>query len=155
MRLRNRRAVSPIIATLLLIAIAVASGVLVYVFTWSLAGSLMKSGGSQVTDQVSMVAYSFALSPSENLTVYLQNTGTGTVTLASFYFNGAPVVPSGGGATACSKLATPDQMAPGATCRIVLAALSPVPGAGTSNAIRIVSTDGGQFTYNVVAGQTG
>ena len=47
----SRRAVSPIIATLLLIAIAVAAGVLVYVYVNSLSGNLTSSNGNQVTHQ--------------------------------------------------------------------------------------------------------
>src|SRR6266704_2594531 len=59
MQLTARSAVSPIIATLLLIAIAVAAGIIVYVFTSSITGNLTQGGGTQVSEQISMDAYTF------------------------------------------------------------------------------------------------
>ena len=55
----NNRAVSEIIAALLLIAIAVAAAVLLYVFSIGLLGSLGSSGGQQTKEQVIMEAYNF------------------------------------------------------------------------------------------------
>jgi flagellin-like protein len=46
----TRRGVSSIIAALLLIAIAVAAGVLLYVFSIGLLGSLQGTGGQQTKD---------------------------------------------------------------------------------------------------------
>ena len=60
---RRRAAVSPIVATLLLIAISVALGVVVYVFTSGLAGSLTNAHVNQLTEQVSLDAYNFQTSP--------------------------------------------------------------------------------------------
>ena len=62
MKVTARRAVDPIIATLLLIAIAVAAGIIVYVYVNSLAGGLTQSGGQQVSKQLSMDSYAFAAS---------------------------------------------------------------------------------------------
>ena len=53
----NNRAVSAVIATLLLIAIAVAAAIIVYVFSIGLLGGLQTSGGQQVKQQVIMEAY--------------------------------------------------------------------------------------------------
>jgi len=153
MKVQNRSAVSPIIATLLLIAIAVASGIIVYVFTGSLAGSLTKSGGSQVTDQISLDAYNYA-TISNGVTLYLRNTGTSTLAISAFYFNGnlndsstvVVTVP-----TTCSGT-----LAPGSACSVVLKGSLPLAAvAGTANSVKIVTRDGAQVTYNVVAGQTG
>lgn len=90
MNIPQRKAVSPIIATLLLIAIAVAAGIIVYVFVGGLSGNLTKSGGNQVTEQLSMVAYR---SSAPNSTTYafvlnVRNTGTSSVTLSSIYYDG-------------------------------------------------------------------
>ncbi len=57
----NNRAVSQIIAALLLIAIAVAAAVLLYVFSIGLLGSLGSGGGQQTKEQVIMEAYNFAV----------------------------------------------------------------------------------------------
>ncbi|MDG6956872.1 MAG: type IV pilin, partial [Nitrososphaerota archaeon] len=80
MNVSQRRAVSPIIATLLLIAITVAAGVIVYVFVTGLSGNLTKSGGNQVTEQISLDSYNFQ-SPTF-LTMYLRNTGTSAQTIS-------------------------------------------------------------------------
>ncbi len=59
MHVTVRKAVSPIIATLLLIAIAVAAGIIVYVYVNSLAGGLTSGGGQQVSEQLSLDAYNY------------------------------------------------------------------------------------------------
>lgn len=148
MKVQKRSAVSPIIATLLLIAIAVASGIVVYVFTAGLAGSLTKSGGNQVTEQISLDAYNYATIGS-GPTLYVRNTGSSSVTMNAFYFNGATITaPS---PDSCSLV-----IPVGGTCTLTFGT-SPATSAiaGSSNQIRIISTDGGTFSFNVVAGQTG
>jgi flagellin-like protein len=95
MKFAHRRAVSPIIATLLLIAIAVASGIIVYVYVNSLAGGLSSGGGAQVSSQLQLQAYSFTGISGTSVTsngvvadVFLQNTGSSSLTIASIYFDG-------------------------------------------------------------------
>lgn len=148
MKLLRRRAVSPIIATLLLIAIAVASGVIVYVFTSGVAGNLTRSGGNQVTEQMNMDAYSY--SPvSGGVTVYVRNTGSSSVTINTIYFDGAVVTSPGGTCVGAS-------VTPTSTCTVVITG-SPYNAetAGTTHAVKAVSSDGGIFDFNVIAGQTG
>jgi len=53
----NRKAISPVIATLLMIAIAVAASILVYVWSMGLVGSLQGTGGQQTREQLIMEAY--------------------------------------------------------------------------------------------------
>lgn len=149
MKVQQRRAVSPIIATLLLIAIAVASGILVYVFTGSLAGSLTKSGGSQVTQSLSMEAYNFQSLTS--LIVYVQNTGASNVNMTqTFYLNGAPISAAASG---CAAVPYGFGLKPSQSCALTFTTSSIT--AGLSYSLRVISTSGGQFTYSVVAGQTG
>ena len=180
MQMTARRAVSPIIATLLLIAIAVAAGIIVYVFTNSLAGNLTQSGAQQVSDQVSMDAYSFPTSGSNACGSYtgpcvqlvLRNTGSSTVTFASLYYDANYCQSSG---TVCTVF--PTTVAAGTTCTTtglwtaaggptcaagqyaVITVGSPLPAAasaaGTSHLIRVVATDGGTFIFSVVAGRFG
>jgi flagellin-like protein len=95
MKFTHRRAVSPIIATLLLIAIAVASGIIVYVYVNSLAGGLTSGGGTQVSSQLQLQAYSFtgisgtsATSNGVVADVFLENTGSSSLTISSVYFDG-------------------------------------------------------------------
>jgi flagellin-like protein len=96
LKFTHRRAVSPIIATLLLIAIAVAAGIVVYVYVNSLAGGLTGSGGQQVSQQLQMQAYNFApqtysagkIANGQVLDVFLENTGSSSLSIANVYFDG-------------------------------------------------------------------
>ena len=95
MNFSRRRAVSPIIATLLLIAIAVAAGIIVYVYVNSLSGGLTSGGGQQVSQQLQLQAYSFTgvsgTAVSTNgviVDVSLENTGSSSITISSIYFDG-------------------------------------------------------------------
>lgn len=75
--MKNRKAISPIFATLILIAIAVIAGVVVYMFT---SGTLatMTGGGTAAQEKVSIQGVQ---SSTTVINVYAQNTGTGTVTI--------------------------------------------------------------------------
>ena len=83
-----------IIATLLLIAIAVAAGIIVYVFVNGLAGSLTQGGGQQTTERLQMQSFNFALSPQtcacvgQILQVFLLNSGSASTTISSIYYDG-------------------------------------------------------------------
>jgi archaeal type IV pilus assembly protein PilA len=76
---RNLKAISPIFATLILIAIAVIAGVVVYMFT---SGTLatMTGGGTAGQEKVSVQGVQYT-SSATSISVYAQNTGTGTVTV--------------------------------------------------------------------------
>src|SRR5574340_390602 len=99
MEFSRRKAISPIIATLLLIAIAVAAGIIVYVYVNSLAGNLTQSGGGQVSEQIAMDAFCFNTpncNTANDLLIYIRNTGSATVTLDStaLFYDGTPTVDS-------------------------------------------------------------
>jgi flagellin-like protein len=93
----RRRAVSPIIASLLLIAIAVAAGVIVYIYVNGLAGNLTQGGGGQVTERLQLQSYSFAVNPTNCvcsqwiLDLNLINSGGGATTISAVYFDGSPI----------------------------------------------------------------
>ena len=81
--LNNRKGISPIFATLILIAIAVIAGVVVYMFT---SGTLatMTGGGTAAQEKVAIQAAagnSTGATPGFN--VWAQNTGGSTVTVIS------------------------------------------------------------------------
>jgi len=164
MQFTARKAVSPIIATLLLIAIAVAAGIIVYVFVNSISGNLTQQGGQQVSEQISMDAYSF---PSAGTTpvLVLRNVGSASVTITQIYFDGNlcqtpglvctggtdPAVTASGGCTSTSALPT--------TCTsgqyVVTTLTVTAQTAGTSHLIRVVTSDGGTFTFSIIAGRSG
>jgi flagellin-like protein len=152
----SRRGVSVIIAALLLIAIAVAAAVLLYVFSIGLMGSLSSSGGSQTKDQLIMAAYNW--SNTNTLFLYLQNVGASTLNLVptagasapSYFVAGVLVTANPGTTSPCSKAQLPGTPA----CSMTLTNLPSVT-QGAAYAIKVVTPDGGVFSYSAVAGQTG
>ena len=90
----KRRGVSVLVATLLLIAMSVAGGVLVYVFITGLAGNLTQSGGQQVTEKLQIQSFNFQISPGscgcsqKVIELFLVNTGAGTTVISSVYYDG-------------------------------------------------------------------
>jgi hypothetical protein len=85
-----------IIATLLLIAIAVASGIVVYVFVNSLAGGLTTGGGQQTTERLQMQGYNFNLGAISTcacslqvIQIFLLNSGSSSTTISAVYYDGA------------------------------------------------------------------
>jgi flagellin-like protein len=71
---RNLKAISPIFATLILIAIAVIAGVVVYMFT---SGTLatMTGGGTVAQERISVLASSYSGATDHIVTLYAQYTG--------------------------------------------------------------------------------
>lgn len=160
MATQRKRAVSPIIAILLLIAIAVAAGIIVYTFVGSLAGNLTKSGGNQVTEQVSMDAYSFQKLAGP--TVYLRDTGSTAITIVAVYFDGVPCSDGGACTSVTFSVNTLGQCGGTPTAPVcssgetTTATLTVVPqAAGSSHAVKFVTSDGAEFVFNLVAGQVG
>src|SRR5579875_212921 len=75
-KLRNNKAISPIIATLLLILIAIAAGVVVYAYVMGFTGSATQSSSTQgviAFDQVGITGGSLG---NNMVNAYVKNTGT-------------------------------------------------------------------------------
>ena len=160
--------VSPIIATLLLIAITVAAGVIVYVFVSGTVGNLTHGGGQQTGEQVELTAYSFSLSASMAacagqtvtapcIVVSLKNTGGSAVTIDQIFFDGQALgVTSSGGLPTLTLNVDQD-------ATYLLAQLSASPGfngvptgltGGSSHVLKIVTATGGLFSYTIIAGSS-
>src|SRR5579864_6195655 len=130
MKFQRRPGVSVIIATLLLIAIAVAASIIVYVFVNSLSGNLTQQGGQQVADQVSMDAYTYPSAGTAPVVV-LRNVGSASITLSAIFFDGNLCQASGvtctsaavltTGAGQCSAVALPSVCTTGAYTQVTLA----------------------------------
>jgi archaellum component FlaG (FlaF/FlaG flagellin family) len=150
----SKRGVSVIIAALLLIAIAVAAAVLLYVFSIGLMGSLSSSGGSQTKDQLIMAAYNWNnANPPTQLTLYIQNVGSSSLNVggASYFVNGVLVTTATGGS--CPAAGTP--LAPGsAACSILLTTGSAGFTSGAAYPVKVVTPDGGVFSYSAIYGQS-
>ena len=138
----NNRAVSEIVAALLLIAIAVAAAVLLYVFSIGLLGSLGSSGGQQTKEQVIMEAYTFPTAGP--LTVTLRNVGSASEALGSadYFVNG--IVASG---TGCTSPVTPSQ-----SCVETVTVATGSLISGAAYPFKVVTPTGGVFSYTVIFG---
>jgi flagellin-like protein len=148
----TNRGISTIIAALLLIAIAIAAGVLLYVFSIGLIGSLQGSGGQQVKDQVIMEAYNWQTATS--LIMQLRNTGATTVNLATadVYLAGQGPVTGATYVTACTGSSTPAAVAPGAACTYTVPVVAASYTAGVAYVIKLALADGGIMSYSAVEG---
>jgi FlaG/FlaF family flagellin (archaellin) len=140
----NNKAANQVIAALLLIAVAVAAAVLVYVFSIGLLGHLSTGGGQQTKQQVIMESYSFPVGGLLSITV--KNVGSASVDLskADFFVNGVAITNPGLG---CSVTLTI-----GGSCTTNLPVATSSLASGISYPLKIVTPDGGVFSYSVVYG---
>jgi len=139
----SNRGVSQVIAALLLIAIAVAAAILLYVFAIGLLGSLGSGGGQQTKEQVIMEAYSF---PGTTLTVTMRNVGPSAVNIggADFFINGVGSSMNGG----CSGVTlTPTQ-----SCQATITYSGSSLVSGAAYPFKVVTPDGGIFSFSIIAG---
>jgi flagellin-like protein len=142
----SRRGVSQVIAALLLIAIAVAAAILLYVFAIGLLGSLGTSGGQQTKEQVIMEAYRFPTSGA--LTISVRNVGAATVDMsgADYFLNGVSATPDGG----CMLTLTIS-----GSCTTTLTVTTSNLSSGAGYPLKIITPDGGVFSYSVIYGGSG
>ena len=135
----SRKAVSPVIATLLMIAIAVAAAILVYVWSMGLIGGLQTGGGQQVREQVEMDEYSWTAAGT--VTLYVRNVGNSKVNIAAAYVEGHQGVPDGD--TSLDPLAS-------GTVTVALSAW--VPTEGVAYTLKVVTKTGGVFSFSIIYG---
>ena len=76
--IRNKKAISPIFATLILIAIAVIAGIVVYMFT---SGTIASMTGGGTAGQEKVAIQAVQINANDTLTVHAQSTGGGPVTM--------------------------------------------------------------------------
>jgi len=135
-----KKGVSPIIATLLLIVIAVAAAVVTYSFVMGFIGTSTNPSGQQ--GQLSYDSYSLKSIDDENgnLTVFIRNIGSKSVTVQYCYFNNERYTPSD---------TTTTTIQPGKAVPIIVT-VGPVT-AGTGYNVRFVCTDGTILEFTAVA----
>jgi archaeal type IV pilus assembly protein PilA len=131
--MKNRKAISPIFATLILIAIAVIAGVVVYMFT---SGTLatMTNGGTAGQEKLTVQG---ASGTTGTVTVYVQQTSGPTASV-----NGL-IIKSQSGNTVASATVTPTTLASGVLTTIS-GTMSPAIGAGTYT-VTVTTAAGGSF----------
>jgi len=150
---KERKAISPIIATLLLILIAIAAGVVVYAYVIGFVGnSTTNPGGAQSTISVQTSCVSIA-SHCNGGTYYLIIQNVGSTTLASggveqIYFQDIT-----NPATSTVSCTLSSSLAPGSQVTISassgcssISGTIPTVSAGDSISIKVVAADGGSAT---------
>jgi flagellin-like protein len=140
----SNRGVSQVIAALLLIAIAVAAAILLYVFAIGLLGSLGSSGGQQTKQQLIMEAYNWD-STSNAIQLTVRNVGSASIDASNtdVFVNGVSV-----GSTPLSACGT---LTPGGSCQATFTASGSYV-AGAAYPLKLVTPDGGVFSYSVICG---
>jgi hypothetical protein len=146
----NNRGVSQVVAALLLIAISVAAAILLYVFAIGLLGSLGTSGGSQTKEELILEAYSFP-NLAGPVAIAMRDVGPSSINIggADFFVNGVKATLSAGVGTSCVGLTlTPSESCGGS---LTLGTMSSLV-TGASYPLRVVTPDGGVFSYPITAG---
>jgi flagellin-like protein len=136
----DEKGVSPVIAVLLMIAIAVAAAILVYVWSMGLIGTLTTGGGGQTREQVIVDAYSWnATSGAINL--YMRNVGNAEVELDAVYV--------GGDMASTDMGTTLPVQGP-----VTLVTVTPTGGytSGVAYTAKCVTKTGGVFTFSLICG---
>ena len=136
----RRKALSPVIATLLMVAIAVAEAIITYVWSMGLLGGLMGTGGSQTKEQLIVEAYDWRTSGT--LLFTLRNVGSAHVTVASVYVEGTSYSFGGMGTVSIGTTSQLTVSPPGGSYT-----------AGASYVLKVITNTGGTFTFSVVCGK--
>lgn len=139
-RMTNEKGVSPVIAVLLMIAIAVAAAILVYVWSMGLIGTLTTGGGSQTREQVIVDAYSWNQSTNA-IRLYTRNVGSSEVILDAVYV---------GGTMASTDMGTtlPVQ---GPVIQIDVTPTGTYT-SGVAYTVKAITKTGGVFTFSLICG---
>jgi len=175
--LGDREGVSPVIATLLMIAIAVAAAIITYIWAVGLIGGLQGGGGEQTAEQLEVLAYDWTLDLSANATaqpggkIFIKNTGSKALNITELFVGGKMYTKIGTGTTlstagrflvtnAAGTSNTIGVLGVGETGIVLFSdTLSGTPLAsiyttGTSYTIKLVTRSGGGFSAQIVKGQS-
>ena len=136
----SRRAVSPVIATVILIAVAVALGIAVAVWAGALTGSLQK------TEKLVISAYPDSTQTS--IIVSVTNSGASPITITQLQWNGIPQ-PLGTNVTIVTGFGTGFSLASGATGTMTFTAVSVGAKDGVQYPITLVTAAGNSYPSTI------
>jgi len=138
----RRKALSPVIATLLMVAIAVAAAIITYVWSMGLLGGLMGTGGAQTKEQLIIEVYNWKTG---TLNYTVRNVGSANVEIAATYLEG--VVQTVTGDTIISVGSSkPQSFTPTGVGTL---------SEGASYVLKLVTKTGATFTFSAVKGRAG
>jgi flagellin-like protein len=137
---RNRKGVSPIIATLLLIVIAVAAAVVTYAFVSGFIGKTT-STATGTTGSMSLDSYAVATGGG-SVNMYIRDTGTTALSITTAYVNGVNATIANG----------PVAINPGTVELVTVNAPTNLTFSTTSETVQLVASDGTPFSASIVLG---
>ncbi|UNQ73638.1 archaellin/type IV pilin N-terminal domain-containing protein [Infirmifilum sp. NZ] len=139
----RRQAVSPVIATLLLIVIAVAAAVLAYIWIIGYQGTLtQQASAQQLQERIKIEAVNYS---NGNLDVYVRNIGDVAVDISAVY-----LIDASSGTVIANQSVTDVTLTPGGVNRVqILASNMPSAGlqSGKTYTVKVVTTKGTEATY--------
>jgi flagellin-like protein len=140
----RRKAVSPVIATLLLIVIAVAAAVLTYIWVTGYMGTLQSQAGTQqVQERLKIEGVSVNTETNKIQTIYIRNIGDVKVNIATVY-----LLSSTGSVLAYDSTTlelTPEQLIGYDTSGTDVGGVTLTP--GTTYIVKVVTSKGTEATY--------
>ncbi len=137
---RNTKAISPVIATLLMIAIAVVASLVVYAWVMGYMNFTTAKTGNAI--QIQSVSYS---TTTTTFTIYVQNVGNAPVQFSTgnyVFINNAAAT----GTTITGTTGTTPTLATGGTATITGQLTSLTPGSGLQSVTIKVTTNDGTFS---------
>lgn len=146
----KRKAVSQIVSALLLIAIAIAAAIILYVYSVGLVGTMQSAGGQQMKAELILEGYDWTNLNVLSLTV--RNVGSTALNLqmADIMVNGRLI-----GAYTLSGCASPSAIPASVSCMLTLTVPSAGIVSGAAYSVKIVTPDGAIFAYSCIAGSSG
>ena len=141
---KNAKALSPVVASIILIAVTVAVSIAVAAWMGGMTIGFMN------TEQIKITNVALADGPPQTATITLQNTGSNPVTISDIYFanekiTAIPVWTNATGSTITSKIS-------GNTA--ALATFDQAYTDGGSYQIKVVTSQGNSFTFQANAPST-
>lgn len=151
---KDKKAISDIVAVVMLILIAIAAAVLIYLWLSGLVGSVHSSNPA-LTERISIEAVVInSTSKGSNVTAYVLNSGSSNVYINALYVinasNGVTIFGGSNISKNDSKVATsisPITIPPSTVEPVVYINSSKVPPAGTPIIVEVTTTNGVQATY--------
>jgi hypothetical protein len=143
-RFRAKKAFSAVIASLILMLLAVAAGVVVYAYVMGWIGGATGHDAGQYGELSLDTAYAYANATigNQTITAYVRNVGGKLVTPNAAYVNDYNVT---------SIASTPADIAPNAVASISINATTPGLTKSITYQVKIACTDGTILTFSVTA----
>ena len=139
-----RRGISPVIAVLLLIVIAVAAAVLTYIWVVGYMGTLQQqSGAQQLQEKIKVEGVGIGAGGALN-TVYVRNIGDVTVDITDVY-----LIDPSGNAQRYDVSTTGANVAPGSLVALDVSGAGWTLAEGVTYTIKVVTASGTEATYTV------